>query len=414
MVAVIKSSVSLKNVLHYNENKLKQNAASLIHAQGFGKDTEQLGFTDKLRTFEKLISLNQNTKLSTVHISLNFDPSEKLDNETLSKIADTYMQKIGFGSQPYLVYEHHDAGHPHIHIITTNIQRDGRRIKMQNIGCSQSEKARKEIEKNFHLKPAQREQKLVYELKPVSVGKVQYGRTETKRAITNVLDKILPAYKYSSLPELNAILRAYNVMADRGSENSRTYKAGGLLYRVLNEKGGKVGTPIKASDIYSRPTLKFLQERFNQNKTEKQRFKQRVCNTIDLALVKGPKQSLPDLIATLSKERIQVVLRQNEQGIIYGLTYVDHATKCVFNGSELGKAYSANQIQERCGMKTTLTPQAKQHQIHKQEADTPHELIYSGLTEIVRELTQAEYETQLSPEMRREQFKKRKRKRLHH
>ncbi|RYE28356.1 MAG: relaxase, partial [Sphingobacteriales bacterium] len=221
MVAVIKSSASLRNVLHYNENKLAQNVARLIHSQGFAKDTENLGFTDKLRTFEKQISLNQSTKLNMVHISLNFDPSEKLDKETLSEIADSYMQRIGFGGQPYLVYEHRDAGHPHIHLISTNIQRDGRRIKMQNIGRNQSEKARKEIEKEFQLKPAQREQKLNYELKPVPVGKVQYGKTETKRAITNVLDKILPAYKYSSLPELNAILKAYNVMADRGSESSR-------------------------------------------------------------------------------------------------------------------------------------------------------------------------------------------------
>ena len=41
------------------------------------------------------------------------------------------MQGIGFGNQPYLVYQHHDAGHPHIHMVTANIQADGQRIKMQ-------------------------------------------------------------------------------------------------------------------------------------------------------------------------------------------------------------------------------------------------------------------------------------------
>ena len=50
----------------------------------------------------------------------------------------------------------------------------------------------------------------------------------------------------------------------------------------------------------------------------------------------------------LQKENIQVVLRQNDNGIIYGITYVDHKTKCVFNGSHLGKQYSANAIQQRC------------------------------------------------------------------
>src|ERR1035438_4637320 len=263
MVAIIRASGSLRNVLHYNENKLKQNNAELIHSMNYGKDTEKLGFTDKIKTLEKLTSLNDRTKLNGVHITLNFDPSEKLSKETLRKIADDYMQKIGFGNQPYLVYQHNDSGHPHIHIVTTNIEHDGKRIKMQNIGRNQSEKARKEIEKDFKLVRAQREQlKQAYELKPVKAQKVWYGRSETKRAITNVLDVVLPNYKYASLPELNAVLKQYNIMADQGSENSRTYKNGGLVYRVLDEKGQKIGAPIKASDIYNKPTLRTLKERF--------------------------------------------------------------------------------------------------------------------------------------------------------
>ena len=76
-----------------------------------------------------------------------------------------------------------------------------------NIGRNQSEKARKEIEQNFNLTKADRRQNLNYEIKPVNVQKVQYGKSETKRAITNVLDHVLPTYKYASLAELNAVLQ---------------------------------------------------------------------------------------------------------------------------------------------------------------------------------------------------------------
>ena len=86
--------------------------------------------------------------------------------------------------------------------------------------------------------------------------RVQYGKAETKRAITNVLDHVLPTYKYASLAELNAILQQYNIIADRGSEDSRIYQSKGLVYRVLDSNGEKVGVPIKASLIYSKPTLK--------------------------------------------------------------------------------------------------------------------------------------------------------------
>ena len=50
-------------------------------------------------------------------------------------------------------------------------------------------------------------------------------------------------------------------------------------------------------------------------------------------------------------------------GIIYGITYIDHHTKCVFNGSHLGKQYSANGIQQRCNAGQTsikATPELKQ------------------------------------------------------
>ena len=62
MVAVINASSSLRNALHYNENKLKQNVAQLIHSSGFARDTEILGFSDKIKTLEKLARLNENAR----------------------------------------------------------------------------------------------------------------------------------------------------------------------------------------------------------------------------------------------------------------------------------------------------------------------------------------------------------------
>jgi hypothetical protein len=43
-----------------------------------------------------------------------------------------------------------------------------------------------------------------------------------------------------------------------------------------------------------------------------------------------------------------MILRKSNEGQLYGITYVDHKTRCVFNGSSLGKEYSAKGIQESC------------------------------------------------------------------
>ena len=88
---------------------------------------------------------------------------------------------------------------------------------------------------------------------------------ETKRAIQNVLDDVINQYKYSSLAELNAVLKQYNVMADRGTEDSIIYQKKGLYYRALDDNGNKIGVPIKASLFHQKPTLSFLEQKFELN-----------------------------------------------------------------------------------------------------------------------------------------------------
>jgi len=381
MVAVIKFSSSLQNVLNYNENKLKQDTdlkdengkllkkAEFIHSSGFAKDTEKLVFTDKFKRIEKQMNLSETRKRSVTHISLNFDPSEKkkLDNETLKQIADMYMQKIGFGNQPYLVYKHNDAGHPHIHIVSTIIKNDGRPIETHNIGKNFSEPARKEIEQLFGLVVAdKRKQKEVLDVRPVNAEKIQYGKSETKRAITNVLDAVLFGYKYTSLSELNAVLKQYNVMADQGKENSRVQRNNGLVYRILDPHGNKIGIPIKASKIYCNPGMKLLEPRFKKNEELRKPHKQRVRNAIDLALSKRTLVTIEDLQRTLQRDKIQLVIRRNAEGRLYGLTLIDYQTKCVFNGSDLGPKYSASAVENRLWVdakKETQKQEQKQSQL---------------------------------------------------
>jgi len=348
MVAVIKTGNSVHNIFNYNENKVKEGIAECIGEGNYPLEAAKLTCTMKLNRLLKQNELNANVKRNSVHISLNFDPSESaLSKEKMLKIAEHYMQKIGFGSQPYLVYRHYDAGHPHMHLVSIKVREDGSRIDMQNIGRNQSEIARMEIEKMFGLVQAQGKKNIRHELiKPVVLSKIKYGRTESKSAVQSVLDHVLSIYKYKSLSELNALLGLYNVRADRGEENSRIYKTNGLLYRTLDEDGRPIGVPLKASEFYNKPTLKFLQDKFQENNNTVYQ-KKRIANAVDLVLL-GRSISLSDLAMQLGKEGIDMVFRKSELGQLYGITYVDHISKCVLNGSDLGKQYSAKQIEERC------------------------------------------------------------------
>ncbi|MFA5330067.1 MAG: relaxase/mobilization nuclease domain-containing protein [Prolixibacteraceae bacterium] len=352
MVTVIKTGHSIHCILNYNENKVKQEVAVCIGAGNFPIDPDKMSFTSKLNRFLRQLELNENVTRNSVHISLNFHPSEShLSKEKLMAIAENYMDKIGFGEQPYLVYQHHDAGHPHLHLVTIKVRPDGSRIDMNNIGRNQSEQARKLIEKKFGLVSAEAQKKQEKDkLKPVSVAKVSYGKVQTKTAVQNVLETVLNQYCFTSLAELNTVLQQYNVRAERGTEDSRVYRQKGLLYRVLDTDGNPIGVPLKASLFYMQPTLKFLEEKFKENEAKRMPYRSRIKNAVDVILM-DKNASLPELIKALEKTGIHVVLRQNNTGLIYGITYVDHQTKCVFNGSALGKQYSAKAIQERCKLK---------------------------------------------------------------
>lgn len=347
MVAKITTPKSIKAALNYNEKKVQKGKAVCLHAVNYLKDAKQLNFYKKLAGFERLNSLNERATTKTLHVSLNFSPSEKLQDDKLLKIAELYMKKIGFGEQPFLVYKHEDAGHPHIHILSNTIKADGSRINTHNIGRNQSEKARKEIEQLFGLIRAVKQGQLrTPGIKPVEVTKAVYGKDETKRAISNIVGAVYSQYKFASLPEFNAALKQFNVVADRGKEEGRIYKNRGLVYRILDANGNKVGVPIKASSIACKPILANLEKKFETNEQLKEPLKQRTKTAVDNCLASSPK-SMKDLVKALEQQQVYTLLRQNAEGRLYGVTFVDNQTKAVFNGSDLGKSYSAAALQSR-------------------------------------------------------------------
>jgi hypothetical protein len=417
MVAVIHSAKGFNRVLHYNEQKVNEQVAVCLEAANYPKNAEDMNIFQKQKRFEKLAELNQRTTVNCVHISLNFDPSEQLPDDKLKEIASVYMDKIGFAGQPYLLYRHDDSGHPHVHIMTTNIKPDGKRIELHNLGKNQSEKARKEIEIAYGLLKAEDStQRQQYDLKPVNVQKALYGKTATKRAITTVLNKVLNEYRYTTLPELNALLQQYNIMADRGNPGSRIFDNHGLTYNILDSNGNKTGVPIKASDLYNQPTLKSLEQMFTANEPLRQAHKGRVKNAIDWALLKNDRYSLNSLILALAKEGIHTVVRRNDNGIIYGITYVDHQTKCVFNGSDLGKQYSANAIQERCAPGTGQQAKETGERVKQSSTNNPANqqsedtsAISQNDPSLAEALLRGEYTGDTLPfELRRKKRKKRK------
>ena len=130
------------------------------------------------------------------------------------------------------------------------------------------------------------------------------------------------------------------MFAIRGEINGKEYK--GLIYSALNDKGEKVGNPFKSSLFGKSVGLETLEKRIEKSaeiikrKGLKDRSKRVIAATMRIT------NNRADFEKALEKQEISVLFRENEQGRIYGATFIDHKQKCVFNGSRLGREFSAN------------------------------------------------------------------------
>ncbi|MFX1705070.1 relaxase/mobilization nuclease domain-containing protein [Chitinophaga sp. CC14] len=346
MVARITFGTSVRGIISYNENKVKKKNATCIRAEGFGCLPSELTFQEKFNRFYKLFSRNTITEKNAMHISLNFDPSEKFTHHQYAQITQAYMDRIGFGDQPYLLYEHTDAAHPHVHIVTTVIDKEGDHLETHMIGKLKSSPARREVEKLFGLVPAEsKSQKNFFLTKAADLEAVQYGKNETKAEISKIVRTVIDQYRFTSFSEYKAVLESFNVTADRGRPGSTQFTKNGLSYSIINKEREKVGVAIKASSIYDNPIFKKVESHFEENERKRQQYKAVLSDKIEQLLSIGVDKS--EFIGELAKINISAVFYENENGLITGITFIDHNTRCVFKGSDLNKRYGARAILAR-------------------------------------------------------------------
>jgi len=325
----------VRGAISYNERKVSKGYARLLSASGFIADVHELGFSQKLKRFESQQRLYEKANVNTLHISLNFPKEESLPDAKMIDIAEDYMRRIGFENQPFLVYRHTDTNHPHLHIVTTNIQANGKPIKLHYIGKNLSEPARKSIELAFGLIRAEDRPPRAYSPLPtIGLRPAKYGKEETKHAITNILTQVLQSYKFSDFVEFNSILRQFNVIADRGKPNSQTFQTGGLVYSLIDKNGYRIGRAIKASEIYGNPILKTIERKYAINTPKKALVLPVVKESVFSCLSNC--SNILQFYDQLKQNRLSLEMEQDSFGSIQRLYFIDHKTKACLSHVELG------------------------------------------------------------------------------
>ena len=337
MIAKISSTENLGGVLGYNFKKVEKGEASILLAAELYQSKEgRYTMEDVLADMEALIPKNCRTKKMVFHCWLNPHPDEKLSDERLTQITKEYMEALGYGKQPYIVFKHNDIAREHIHIVSLRVDSRGQKIN-DRFEKRRSKQITDTLEKRFGLIPSSK----VRDNVEIETPKVDIDRGNIKEQVANVTRMVLKHYRFCSLGELNAILSAYNLAVEEVKTEFRGKKYNGLVYVQTDDKGGKISTPINASDIGRGVGYTAVQNRMQKSKQNVKLLIPTVRKKV-LQTMRTSPNTEKELRQRLEEQGLRVVIRKNESGRIYAITFIDDKEGIALNGSRLGKGYTAN------------------------------------------------------------------------
>ncbi len=339
MIAKIGRSVNLYGALAYNQLKVENENGQILFANKMIETANgQYSVAQLAQSFAPYLIANRNTEKHTLHISLNPDPNDKVSDDKFREMAEEYMKEMGYGEQPFVVFKHTDIDRSHIHIVSVCVDEEGKKIsdkfeKMRSMNVC------RELERKHGLISATDKEHLQNDkvFRPVD-----YRAGDIKSQIASVVRHLPNYYKFQTLGEYNALLSLFNVTTEKVEGELQGQIRQGLLYIPLNDKGERTGHPFKASLFGKNAGLPTLELHFAKSK---EALKDHPTKPTIKAAVTIALQSTNDeqgFKKLLGEQGINVVVRRNDTGRIYGMTFIDHNSKAVWNGSRLSKELSAN------------------------------------------------------------------------
>ena len=335
MIAKISSPSRLAAALGYNFKKVEKHEASVLLVQGLFHDrngaySRAQVLADMLRTIPERCR----TKKTVFHCSLNPHPDEKLSDEALSRIAAEYMEALGYGAQPYIVFRHNDIPRAHIHIVSLRVDSEGRKIN-DRFERRRSKRITDALEAKFGLLPSQK--KADVSVKPSAVD-IDAG--DIKQQVAAAVEHVLGRYTFQSVGEMNLLLTRFRVTAEEVKTERKGRPYDGIVYAATDADGHKICTPIKASEIGRKVSYTALRRHFEQSKSVVRERSATIRRAIADVMQTSPDRA--EFIDRMRGHGIETVTRINAAGRLYGITFIDDANGIAVNGSRLGKGFAAN------------------------------------------------------------------------
>jgi len=343
MIAKIGKGSNLYGSLAYNLLKVEKEQGKILFTNKMMETTNgNYSVKQLLKSFELHLIANLNTEKHTLHVSLNPDPNDNVNDDKFRQLAQDYMIQMGYGKQPFVVFKHTDIVRTHIHIVSVCVDEEGKKIS-DRFEKRRSMKVCRDLETKFGLISAveKKGQKKDAIFKPVD-----YQAGDVKGQIASVVKHLPKYYQFQTLGTYNALLSLFNITAEQVTREIDGQVKLGLVYFVLDRQGEKVTNPFKSSLFGKEAGLIALQKHFEQSKEKMRSSPARsiLRSTVETAMNITTEEH--DFKKVLIEQGINCVIRRNETGRIYGITFIDHESRTVWNGSQLRRELSSNTFNE--------------------------------------------------------------------
>ncbi len=313
IVKILGSASSSFHGVQYNDKKVEKGKGELMLMKNFPSFINENSSQEEVRNFLKSISKNEKVKKPQFHavISTKFQQHSK---EELTKVAEDFMQEMGYGNQPFLVVFHNDTENNHIHIVSTRVDKQ----------------SGKKINDSY--------EKLKTQKALINIKERIYGKNN-QETINNLL-----SCKIGSLKQLELLMErnGFKLVKNKNDENTLDILKNGVREKTINGKQ-LVFKNLKNDDrakqikailnkykvLYSNKVFKVEDRRHLEKmlpeEKQKEDWKPRIKLESEL------QKKLRDVFG------IDVVFHHKDELRPFGYTLIDHKTGTVYKGSEILK-----------------------------------------------------------------------------
>lgn len=361
VIKIYAPALSTSSAVQYNERKIAEEKASVVFSSRIADPS------NVMKTFAAYENGSLRTEKLSFHASVNPGAGDKMNDAQVAAMVKEWMEKMGYGSQPYILYKHWDTDRAHYHLVSVRVDENGKKIPDYQ-ERKRSQQAMKELSEKYDFvigKGAEQEKKAGKETNPYLGFDPKAG--DFARQVERIADLAM-SYYFKKPEQFDLIMESLGLQVIHQVDGSYAFIG-------LDPKTHKpVTSPIQDSGIRY-PTANAIQKRAEACKgLYKTREKQKVANAVRIALSpqKGIKTELHTL-RYLAKWGIYTKFSKTAEGKIFGVTFVDHQNKCVFKASDLPGVTASQFEAARANIWAKNNSSSSAAQQHGAEKEENHE-----------------------------------------